>query len=127
MGSNVFQTPLEDIHDPIILSLIRELEHACALPSADFQGQWFYQYLWQCVYPKGAAEKRHPIDRRNIIPGGLLDTKIGKLRDSSIYPFCHDLAMRLNSQSAELVEDTKLYVFFNRYLPVLEQPKRKKH
>ena len=127
MGSSLFQTSLADISDATVLALISELESACAVSSDSFKSVWFYHYVWQCVYPEGASEKRRPIDKNKIIPGGLLDTKIGKLRNTQIYPFCHELAMKLKSQSVELVENTKLYVFLNRYLPVIEKQKKSKN
>jgi hypothetical protein len=121
MGSSLLQTPLAGIQDPSLLAFIRELEGACGVPLSRHGSLWLYHYVWQCVYPQGASEKRFPIHKDRIVPGGLLDSKIGKLAGTAVYQFCHDLAMSLQSQSAELVENMKLYVFLNRYLPALKK------
>lgn len=121
MGSSLLQTPVARIQDPSLLALIRELEGACGVSSSTHASLWLYHYVWQCVYPQGANERRRPIHRDRIIPGGMLDSKISKLAGTMVHRFCHDLAMSLQSQSAELVENMKLYVFLNRYLPAVEK------
>jgi len=68
------------------------------------------------MYPMGAGDKRYPIDRNRIIPGGLLSRKIGRLQGTLIYQFCDEVA-RMENQTVEVVEGMSLYVFFNRYMP----------
>ncbi len=123
MGSNLLQTPLAKIEDPSLLAFIRELEGACKVQSLSHPTLSLYHYVWQCVYPWG-ADKRYPIGRNRIIPGGLLDSKIKKSQNTLIHQFCHDLAMMMRNESAELVENMKLYVFLNRYL--LDSAKKSK-
>lgn len=125
MAKSLLQVPLAKIDDPVLRSLISELEHVSGVVAESHRSLWLYHYLWQCVYPAGASEKRRAIDRARIIPGGILDTKIHKLQSTAVYPLCHELAMKLRSQSVELVENMKLYVFLNRYLPALEKPRNR--
>jgi hypothetical protein len=121
MGSPLLQTPLAQIEAPAMLAFIRELEGATGVPAAADSSRWLYHSLWQCVYPHSASEQRRPIHRDRIIPGGLLDSKISRLAGTPVHQVCHDLAMSLRSQSAELVENMKLSVFLNRYLPALKK------
>lgn len=119
----LLDTPLLRIDDPSLLALIRELEHASKVKPASHYT--LYKYVWQCVYPWG-ADKRYPIDKNRIIPGGLLSSKIKKRQGTQIYQFCHDLAMMMQNESAEAVENMTLYVFLNRYLPDLDMKQKPK-
>lgn len=118
----LLHTPLPQIEDPGLKAMVSELQHACKVRPAEHCT--LFGYVWQCVYPWG-TEKRYPIDRHRIVPGRMLSRKIGKLQDTGVYRFCHEVAMMQN-QSAELVANMTLYVFLNRYLPDLDKKKKPK-
>jgi len=115
-------TPLPEIEDRDLLSLITEMENVTTVHPEDTY--LLFGYLSQCLYPAGAGS-RYEIEGGRIIPGGLLSRKISKLRDSLIYRVCDEIA-QTHGLSAEAVENLSLRVFFNKYLPNFEK-KAKKH
>lgn len=108
---------LAEIEDEHLLALIGELGEVSGIAPAEHYT--LYKYTWQCVYPGGAGDRRYPIDRNRVNPLGLLSRKIKKLQGTLIYQFCDELALMTRNEGAELVENMTLYVFLNRYLPVL--------
>jgi hypothetical protein len=121
-------TPLKEIVDTHILTLIVELEQVTRLRRDIFLDGPLIHFLQQCVRPNGAATKQILItkdmldstsDFENLF---LLRKQIKKLSETQIYWLCVELA-RLKKLSIENCMGTMLYVLINK---CLKEEKRKK-
>ncbi len=112
---------LRELHDHEIDAFLTELEIACKVKRED--SYTLYNYLTQCLYPWG--DTRIAIDRNQIVPGGLLSRKVGKLSGSVLYQICDEVA-RIGGLTAEVADNTALYVFLNRNLPDFKKKPRKR-
>jgi hypothetical protein len=120
-SNKLISTRLAEINDLAILNLVLELE----LTTGAFADKELslLKFLQSCIH-RGGAFKPSPITTKELSnPLGNLSREVGKFRDSVIYEVCDELAWNLRGARAELWEDTKLRVFFNKVLPIPPAPK----
>jgi hypothetical protein len=114
---------LNDLSSGDIHALIRELEHACGLPSSHLASSPLIHYLMQCVYPNGDPAQRVPISTAFLPVAPLLDSTVGKLPDGDVRTLCSELAAA-SGRALEFYAGSKLSAFLNKTLPKLPKPKK---
>lgn len=117
----IIDTPLAQITDESLCELIAELSEVANVARRNESMLW--SFLTQCVYPWGAG-KRYKLERNDLNPTRNLIKKVGRFRGTAIWNVCNEIAAMQNG-SAELHENTALYVFLNKHLPDFEKKKPK--
>lgn len=114
-------TPLKDIVDTDIPTLIVELEYVTKVKREIFFDGPLIHYFQQCVRPNGACTPQILITKDmldstdDVTNSFLLRKQIKKLNNTQIYWLCVELS-RLKQFSIERLMGTALYVFLNRCL-----------
>ncbi|MFA6960556.1 MAG: hypothetical protein WC205_07395 [Opitutaceae bacterium] len=116
----IIDTPLARISDESLCDLIAELSEVTNVECRSESLLW--SFLTQCVYPWGAG-KRYKLERNDLNPTRNLIKKVGRFRDTDVWNVCNEMAA-MQSGSAELYENTALYIFLNKHLPDFEKKKQ---
>ncbi len=116
--SQLLDTAVGDLRSCGILSLLEELETLTSVSSAAMPRATLWQFLTQCVYPRGLPSKREKIDARSLPDSALLNTTLRLLsrEGSAVYDLCEEIARR-NHTSLEFCLGQRLFTFLNRSLP----------
>jgi len=116
---------ISEFTDPDIQSFLGELKDATmAAPEPKLM---LLHYLQVCHHPLGASDKWQRIDRNSIVPGRLLDRRIGQLNAPLVHQLCMEIAQK-HGLNAEAVESVRLYEFLNKYTPhPLKKDRKKPH
>lgn len=110
---------MQDITDPDISGLLKELEHATGIPRGQLP---FLPHLILCLHPSGAGTRRIPLHPSRTVPGAL-ETPIAKIESAAIREVCAEIAAT-RYESLELHVTKKLMTYFNRV--VLDATKRRR-
>lgn len=116
----VLQRKASEIEDRLFIQLCGERDVVVDFPID--REQMVINFLIQALYPWG-SEKRFKLRQEDLVPEGVLDAKVMKLKGSLVHDICDELA-RLNNETAEAYLNSKLYVVLNKRL--LDHRKKKK-
>jgi hypothetical protein len=116
---------LFEIHNTPILEFLAELEHASRLSRTGLENLTLFLFMTQCLYPNGAGTKRIPLHPHSMPVAGYLGTPIERLRGTSLYELCEELAYRANLP-LEMHINRKLMTFLNTALPRYAVPRKRK-
>jgi hypothetical protein len=122
---NYLDQHLFEIHNTTILEFLAELEHASRVNRSGLETLTLFLYMTQCLYPNGAGTKRVRLHSANTPVPGHLGTPIERLRGTSLYELCEELARRANLP-IQLHVTRKLMTFLNATLPKYQVPRKKK-
>jgi hypothetical protein len=118
--TNFLSTKVNDLHDNYILKLSEELESIRTPRLSSFYNCPFLHFLTQCFLT--IEHKKITIKKIELSGVGFLSTKISKLKETSIYGLCHEIAQK-NRSSVEDHETKALYHFLNTAIPNLGKQK----
>jgi hypothetical protein len=118
--TNFLFTKIRDLCDHDILVLIEELEDIRSARSTTFLSFPLLHFLTQCFL--SMEHKKITIKKEELNGVGFLSMKISKLKESSIYSLCHEIAQK-NRSCVEDHETKVLYHFLNTIIPNLGKQK----
>lgn len=121
--STFLQTYTERLKSREILELCEELQAVCGVGLLSFRGHPLLFFLQQCVYPRGASEKRVPISTAHVAISPWLESRVGKLPDGDLRDLCTELTS--GGRALEFYQGNKLAIFLNKILPKHESAKKR--